>query len=107
MTDAPRGGTLPSAAASTALAERVLSIKEYNQAYRDHLKQLTATAFSPKKMHNAIAILEGTVKQAREPFGKGLGFGPGGMKSDLRQFVTKRAESVVATQECSSRHHFF
>jgi hypothetical protein len=78
------------------LVERVLAIKEYNQAYRDHLKKLTEKAFAAKEINAAIARLETTVRSADRKQGP-KGFGPmGGQAGDLRRFVSKRVESVVA-----------
>ena len=90
------------------LTKRVLALKEYDQAYRGHLKTLTEKAFSPKEMNASIAMLEATIKDAlaKEPTQKGGGFafgGPGGKKQDLRDFVKKRADSVVAQLEGKSQ----
>lgn len=81
------------------LAERILAMKEHKDAYRDHLRKLTETAFAPKVMNPLIADMEKTVRSARErafPMG---GFGMGG---NLRQFVAKRSESVLAQLEGKS-----
>ena len=88
------------------LTERVLAMKEYNDAYRGHLKTLTQTTFNAKAMQAQIALLEATIKDAlaKEPAQKGFGFGPGGGKKvDLRDFVAKRADSVVAQLEGKSQ----
>ncbi|MBI1832524.1 MAG: CotH kinase family protein, partial [Planctomycetes bacterium] len=46
------------------LTERVLAMKEHNDAYRGHLKTLTTTTFSAKEIHAAITQLEATIKDA-------------------------------------------
>jgi len=81
------------------LTERILAIKEHNDAYRGHLRKLTATVFSEKEMNALIAVMEATIKDAlaKEPQQKGFGFGPaGGKQANLRDFIKKRNESVVA-----------
>lgn len=86
------------------LTERVLAMKEHNDAYRGHLKSLTAGAYSPKEMNALIAKLEGAIKDAvaKEPkTGGGFGFGFG-KKQDLRDFVKKRSDSVIAQLEGKS-----
>lgn len=90
------------------LAERVLAQKEYATRYRGHLKALTNGAFRLEVLKGQIAQLEATVKEAiaQEPAGKAIGFGfgpPGGKKQDLRDFVARRAESVVAQLEGRSQ----
>ncbi|MBI2804416.1 MAG: CotH kinase family protein [Planctomycetes bacterium] len=92
------------------LTERVLAIKSHNDAYRGHLRALTQGVCSPKAMRGRIDALETLVKDsiAREPAQKGFGFGfgkgfPGGKKQDLRDFVTKRTESVVAQLDGKSK----
>lgn len=88
------------------LTERILAMKEYNDAYRDHLRSLTAGALSPKGMNKTITVLQATIKEplAKEPPSKG-GFGPpgAGKKLDLREFVAKRTESVVAQLDGKSQ----
>jgi spore coat protein H len=92
------------------LAERVLAIQEYDIAYRGHLKSLTEGAFSPKAMNATIAQLEKTIKEAvaKEPVQKGgfgIGFGPPGFgkKDDLKNFIAKRGESVLAQLDGKSQ----
>jgi spore coat protein H len=87
------------------LTERILAMKEHNDAYRGHFKTLTETTCNTKNMHAQIAFMEATIKDAvaKEPAQKGGGFGPGGKKPDVRDFVAKRSESVVAQLEGKSK----
>jgi spore coat protein H len=86
------------------LAERILAIKEHNEAYRGHLKTLAEGAYSAREVGMALATMEKTIKDAlaKEPAQKGFGF-PGGKKQDLREFATKRTESVIAQLEGKSQ----
>ncbi len=86
------------------LTERVLAIKEHNDAYRKHMRTLAEGAYSPKTLSAMIAVLEKTIRDAKEPAAKGgFGFGSfGGPKQDLRGFTTKRAESVLAQLDGTS-----
>ena len=86
------------------LTERILAMKEHNDAYRGHVKALTETTCNTKNMHAQIALMEATIKDAvaKEPAQKGGG--PGGSKKpDVRDFVAKRSESVVAQLEGKSK----
>jgi spore coat protein H len=87
------------------LTERVLAIKQHDQAYRGHLKTLVESDYSPKALRTQIAILQTTVKDAlaKEPPLKGTGFMMGGPKPDLSKFVAKRAESVAAQLDGKSQ----
>ncbi|HYT94594.1 MAG TPA: CotH kinase family protein [Gemmataceae bacterium] len=83
------------------LIERVLAIKEYDNTYRDHLKKLTETCFSAAKLHADIDAMQRAIAPAvaMEKKGKGgPGFGMMGMMGmpDLKPFVTRRVDSVVA-----------
>jgi hypothetical protein len=88
---------------SNKLTERVLAMKEHSDALRAHFKALAEGACSPETMRKSIAVLETTIKDAvaKEPAAKGGAFGfgfgfTGTKKQDLRDFVSKRAESVLA-----------
>ncbi|MSU79509.1 MAG: hypothetical protein EXS16_15635 [Gemmataceae bacterium] len=91
------------------LTERVLAIGIYKDAYRGYLKTLTEKAFNAKIMMDKIEKLEAVVKDAiaKEPPSpsKGFGFGPpGGMgKQDLRNFIAKRTDSVIAQLDGKSQ----
>jgi hypothetical protein len=93
------------------LAERVLAIKEYDTAYRKHLRTLSEGAYSPKSIDASITRLEATIKDAVAmepkqkggfglPIGAALGFNK---KDDLRVFAAKRADSVLAQLDGKSQ----
>jgi spore coat protein CotH len=78
------------------LTERILAMKEHQDAYRAHLKALVvAGPLSPKALRGEIDVLQAALKDATGP-AKGFGFGFPGKKQDLRDFVARRAESVEA-----------
>jgi spore coat protein CotH len=78
------------------LAERILAVEEHNKTYRDNLRLLTEKVFTPKVMNVLIADMEKTVRDAKDPkFATPFAF-PGAPKTDLRQFVAERSESVIA-----------
>lgn len=87
------------------LTERVLAMKEHDEAYRRHLKTLAEGAFSPKAMRTQIDIVQAAIKDAvaKEPAMKGGGpFAmafPGTKKMDLAEYIAKRGDSVLAQLE--------
>src|SRR5262249_53109990 len=82
------------------LVERLLAVKEYEKAYREHLRKLTETAFSKKKMVEDIDAINKAIAKAVERGPRQGGFGgfPVGppRAGDLKPFVEKRLDSVVA-----------
>jgi spore coat protein CotH len=86
------------------LTERLLAIKEYDTAYRGHLKALLDKTFNPKTMN---ALIDDMTKltaaaiaaEAKLPT-KGGGFpmfgAMFGKTPDLKPFIAKRAQSVAA-----------
>jgi spore coat protein H len=88
------------------LTERVLAIKEYDDAYRKHLRTFVEGPYNSKNLGPMIASLEKTVRDARE-VGKGFGFGGfggfGGPQQNLRSFTSKRADSVLAQLDGESQ----
>ncbi len=92
------------------LIERLLAIKEYDGAYRQHLKRLMAGYFSVDRLGKDIGTCEAVLKDIiaeevkavaarKESRGFGRGPGPGpmfGQGLPLAAFVVKRAESVNA-----------
>lgn len=82
------------------LIERLFAIKEYDKLYREHLRKLTETAFSKQRMGEEIEALNKVVAKPleKEPKPAPNGFPAMGPPSsrDLKPFVEKRLESVVA-----------
>lgn len=88
------------------LIERLLAIKEYDTAYRQHLKQLMAGYFSVDRLGKDIETCEAVLKDIIADEAKAIaarkeprGFGPGpmfGQSTSLKSFVAKRVESVSA-----------
>lgn len=91
------------------LIERLLAIREYDEAYRSHLKHLIANYFSVERLGKDIATAEAALKEIiaeetkavaeRNESRGGFGRGPGGMfgqSQPLANFVAKRVESIQA-----------
>lgn len=91
------------------LVERVLAIKENEEAYRAILRKLTTTVFSPQKLHPEIEAMEKRIRDSVEqearaaraagpafPGGGAPGGGMFGQLPSLQTFVTKRSASVLA-----------
>lgn len=91
------------------LVERVLAMKENEEAYRVTLRKLTATVFTEEKLHPEIEAMEKLIREAVEqearaaraagpafPGGGAPGGGMFGQLPSLKTFVTKRSTSVVA-----------
>jgi hypothetical protein len=71
-------------------------VKANGDLFRKHLRTLIEGPFSVKEMKASIDAMEATIAAAiaKEPkFGIGI---PGGKQMDLRDFVAKRNESVLA-----------
>ncbi|MFO0863885.1 MAG: hypothetical protein U0744_04370 [Gemmataceae bacterium] len=91
------------------LTERVLAMKEHQEAYRGHLKTLVEGPASAKELERLIATMETTIKDAvakesketPPPFAAMMGMNQA--KPDLRKFTAKRAESVLAQLEGKSQ----
>ncbi len=85
------------------LTERLLAVKEYDAAYRKHLRALAGKTFTRQALHAEIDRMQKAVQEAlaREPAGK-KGSSPGGLgaflgkPADLKQFAGRRAEAVLA-----------
>jgi spore coat protein CotH len=90
------------------LIKRVLAIEEYRNAYLEHVKRLMATTYSPQSMDRQIDAMQAMLKKAEElaqssgkplpPISKETA-GLGSNMPDLRLFVDKRVESVLAQME--------
>ena len=92
------------------LIERLLAIKEYDGAYRQHLKRLMAGYFSVDRLGKDIETCEAVLKDIIAAEAKAIaarkesrGFGPGpgpmfGQSVPLKSFVAKRVESVSTAQ---------
>jgi spore coat protein CotH len=97
-------------AGENKLIDRLLAIKEVNERYRKILKELAENCFSKDRLLRDVAAIEKATMEVRlkeakaaqaRKEGGGFGFGPpgGGMfgrSIDLRTFIIKRTESVVA-----------
>lgn len=85
---------------SNRLTERLLAIKENENAYRKHLGDLAAGAFQTERVHALIELMEKTVKKtlAKEAEKKKEPERPGmfGRSPDLKKFVSQRGESLVS-----------
>jgi spore coat protein H len=89
--------------APNRLIERVLAMKEHEATCRKHFEKLTTGAFRPEKLHTTIDLVQKAIKASLDEEAKanrgtgGMGFGPMfGRALDLKTFVTRRTESVVA-----------
>jgi spore coat protein CotH len=96
------------------LIDRLLAIKEVNQRYQKLLKDLAATCFAKERLLKDVEAIGAASKEplARERKAAearkegGMGFGPPGMMGrslDLKGFVEKRAELVLAQIEGKSK----
>jgi spore coat protein H len=102
-------------AGENKLIDRLLAIKEVNEKYRKLLKELATTVFTKERLLKDIAAIETTTKEimerekkavdARKEGGFGRGFGPPmmGRSPDLRTFVEKRTELVMAQLDGKSK----
>jgi spore coat protein H len=104
-------------AGDNKLVDRLLAVKEIKEQYQKVLKEVAATAFTKEKLLKDVEAIEQATKdararekkalEARKEGGGGMGFGPpGGMMGrsiDLRTFVEKRTESVVAQIDGKSK----
>ncbi|MSR57098.1 MAG: hypothetical protein EXS05_05440 [Planctomycetaceae bacterium] len=89
------------------LIDRLLTMPEVKQAYRERLRQLAEEVFSGDQLANQIAAVEAVMKDPiarekkaaddrREGGVPGFGpLGPGGPPTSARTFVETRAESVM------------
>ncbi len=84
------------------LIERVLGIEAYRNAYREHVKRIMETSFSPGYLHRRVDECNAVIRRAEEiaraegkraPKAGELG-GLGATMPDLKVFVAKRVECV-------------
>jgi hypothetical protein len=98
---------------SNRLVERILAVKEHEDAYRKHLRQLAEKAFTAEKLLAEIELMQKAVRETTEQEAKSRKNDPtgglalmlavfGGAPPDLKKFVTKRAESLAAQLEGKS-----
>ncbi|MCY2953247.1 MAG: CotH kinase family protein [Planctomycetota bacterium] len=89
------------------LIERVLAIEEYRTAYREHVKRIMATSFSPEYLHRRVDEMNAVIRKAEgiakaegktTPKAGELG-GLGSTMPDIKIFVAKRVECVSAQLE--------
>ena len=86
------------------LVERVLSMKEYREAYRAYLKRMVEGDFSVAKMNGQIAGVEKVIASAvaeEKTLGRVGGFGQDKVrqKPEPRLFVSRRVESILSQPE--------
>jgi spore coat protein CotH len=103
-------------AGENKLIDRLLAMKDVKAQYQKLLKELATTCFTKEKLLADIDAVEKATKEitekekkaaaARREGGGGFGFGPPGMfgqSTDLRTFVKKRSESIVAQLDGKSK----
>jgi spore coat protein CotH/Ca2+-binding EF-hand superfamily protein len=102
-------------AGQNKLIDRLLAMKDVNEKYQKILKEVSGSAFTKEKLladidaidkvTKEILVKEKKAAEARKEGGGGFGM-PGGSpfgSGDIRKFVEKRTESVVAQADGKSK----
>jgi len=92
-------------AGQNKLFERVMSIEEYDKAYRKHLRAFVDQFFNPKTMNDLLDQMQIALRRAdqaaiaakEQPVSSDVnGGGFGSTRYSLREFIPAREESVLA-----------
>jgi hypothetical protein len=88
------------------LTQRVLAIEANEALFRKHLRNLTAKGFNAEALHAQIDRMQKAVQEVKEKEAKArkndasglgwIGLLLGGAPPDLKKFITRRSESLVA-----------